>query len=161
MTESARSLSAERAFAGLEHRDLRPGIDRVHEVGRWVGTIAAPDLSLVLLDVLDWFERVVEPHIAWEEAWLYPELDRLAGTAWATKAERYEHHHIRHVAARLEADRDRLRHEPSHDQTAELLADLFGLEALLRAHIEREERFLLPLLDEAPIDWLEPAPTTA
>ena len=26
---------------------------------------------------------------------------------------------------------------------------LFGLEALLRAHVEREERFVLPLLDEA------------
>ena len=35
---------------------------------------------------------------------------------------------------------------------AELLSDLrchlLGLEALLRAHIEREERYLIPLLDE-------------
>ena len=31
---------------------------------------------------------------------------------------------------------------------------LFGLEALLRAHVEREERFLLPLLEEpdSPVD---------
>jgi hypothetical protein len=37
--------------------------------------------------------------------------------------------------------------------TAEALADarchLFSLEALVRAHLEREERFLMPLLAEA------------
>lgn len=154
MTDSARSFSAERAFADHEHRDLRPGIDRIHDVAGSVGTIAAPDLSIVLLDVLDWFETVVEPHAAWEEGWLYPELDRLAGTPWATRLMRYEHHQIRHVVARLESDRDLLRHEPNHDEAVALLGDLFALEALLRSHVEREERFLLPLLDEPPVGGL-------
>jgi hypothetical protein len=37
----------------------------------------------------------------------------------------------------------------------ELQGHLFTLEALLRAHIDREERFLIPLLDSA----VDEAPT--
>lgn len=157
MIDSARSLSAERAFANHEHRDLRPGIERIHDVAESVGTIAAPDLSIVLLDVLDWFETIVEPHAAWEENWLYPELDRLAGTPWTTRLMRFEHHQIRHIVARLEVDRDILHHELNHHEAVQLLADLFALEALLRAHMEREERYLLPLLDEPPEEGMPAA----
>jgi hemerythrin-like domain-containing protein len=148
MTGSPQVFSAERAFIDHEHRDLRPGIDRIHDVARAVGTIAAPDLSIVLLDVLDWVDRVVEPHAAWEDSWLYPEFDRLAGTAWATRVMRFEHHQIRRAASLLEVDREALRHEPNHDQACELVGHLMALETLLRAHVEREERFLVPLLDE-------------
>ena len=148
MTASPQSFSAERSFVDHEHRDLRPGIDRIHEVARSVGTMAAPDLSIVLLDVLDWVDKVVEPHAAWEDGWLYPEIDRRAGSPWATKTMRYEHHQIRAAASRLEADRDLLKHEPNHDQACDLLGHLVALETLLRAHTEREERFLFPILDE-------------
>ena len=34
-----------------------------------------------------------------------------------------------------------------------LVADLSGLEALLRANVEREERFVLPLLDSDDERW--------
>ena len=34
-----------------------------------------------------------------------------------------------------------------------LIADLSGLEALLRANVEREERFLLPLLESEAERW--------
>ena len=148
MTGFAHSYTAERSFVDHEHRDLRPGIERIHEVARAVGTIAAPDLSIVLLDVLDWVDQVVEPHAAWEDGWLYPELDARAGTPWATKSARFEHHQIREAASRLEVDRELLRHEPNHDQACELVCHLTTLEALLRSHIEREERFLFPLLDD-------------
>lgn len=149
MTATPRSFTAERSFVDHEHRDLRPGIDRIHEVARAVGTVAAPDLSIVLLDVLDWVDTVVEPHAAWEDGWLYPEIDRRAGTPWATKAMRFEHHQIRAAASRLEADRDLLKHEPNHDQACELMGHLITLETLLRSHVEREERFLFPLLEES------------
>ncbi len=119
MTPSTRILNAERSFVEHEHRDLRPGIDRIHDVARAVGTMAAPDLSIVLLDVLDWVDRIVEPHAAWEDTWLYPEFDRRAGTPWATRLMRFEHHQIRTAASRLETDRETLRHEPNHDQACE------------------------------------------
>lgn len=161
MTGSPRTFNAERSFVDHEHRDLRPGIDRIHDVARAVGTIAAPDLSIVLLDVLDWVDRVVEPHAAWEDGWLYPEFDRRAGTPWATRIMRFEHHQIRKAASLLEVDREALRHEPNHDQACELVGHLMALETLLRAHVEREERFLIPLLDEARAVVPEPSLDTA
>ena len=149
---TTRAFTAEHAFIDHEHRDLRPGLDRIHEVARAVGTVAAPDLSIVLLDVLDWVDKVVEPHCAWEDGWLYPEFDRRAGTPWATRMMRFEHVQIRAAAGWLEADRETLRHEPNHEQACEIVGHLIGLETAIRSHIEREERFLVPLLDEAGPD---------
>jgi hemerythrin-like domain-containing protein len=149
MTEFPRGASAERTFAQHEHHDLAPGIERLHAVAGAVGSIRSADLSLALLDVMDWVESVLEPHAAWEDAWLYPAIDERTGTPWATKLMAFEHRQIRTIAAQLHADRDVLHKGPSHDGAVELRAHLFGLEALLRAHIEREERFLLPLLEDA------------
>jgi hemerythrin-like domain-containing protein len=59
----------------------------------------------------------------------------------------FEHQQILEVARKLEADRELLRREPDGDQAVKLRGRLFGLEALLRAHIERENRFLIPLLE--------------
>jgi hemerythrin-like domain-containing protein len=136
------------AFAEHEHRELGRGIDRIREVAGIVGTIAAPDLSIALIDVLDWIETVLEPHAAWEDAWLYPQIDRRAGTPWATRLMTFEHHQIRAFAGLLESDRERLHHELTRDQAVQLVGHLFALDALLRAHIEREERVLRPLLED-------------
>jgi iron-sulfur cluster repair protein YtfE (RIC family) len=148
MTESLHGAPPERFFVAHEHLELRPGINRIHDVAVAVGSLAAPDLSIAVLDVLDWVDRVLEPHAAWENTRLYPEFDRHAGTAWATKMMVYEHHQIREIARRIAHDRTLLHREPSREQTAELRGHLFALEALIRAHIEREEQFLIPLLDE-------------
>jgi hemerythrin-like domain-containing protein len=73
----------------------------------------------------------------------------------------HEHEQIRSFAARVEADRDLLRHELSRDQANEVRCHLFALEGLLRAHIEREERYVLPLLDTAPVPRSEQNPAHA
>ena len=98
-----------------------------------------------------WLDHVLEPHIAWEETWLYPQIDTRTGTPWATRAARFDHQQIREMASRLRADQILLNGHPSGDQHADCRCHLFGLEALLRAHIEREERYLIPLLgDDEP-----------
>jgi iron-sulfur cluster repair protein YtfE (RIC family) len=148
MTEIAHSLAPERAFAGIEHRDLAPGLARVRSLAARVGRRAAPELAHDLHAVVRWFADVVEPHMAWEEAWLYPELDRLAGTTWATRVPRFEHGILTDMVSRLDRDGTLVVHQPTPEQAAELAAHLIALEALLRAHIEVEERILLPLLDE-------------
>jgi hypothetical protein len=55
---------------------------------------------------------------------------------------------VRAMAARLRLDHEALTIHDALDQEVETRCHLFSLEALLRAHIEREERFLIPLLDE-------------
>lgn len=140
--------TAEHAFVENEHRELAWGVDEIHGLGTRIGTIATHDLTYELLQVLTWIEKVLEPHAAWEETVVYDEIDQRAGTTWATKLMRYEHRQIRLLAHRLELDRETLRVETTHDELVELRGRLFALEALIRAHLEREELFLIPLLDQ-------------
>lgn len=136
------------SFTEHEHRDLVRGINRLHDVACEIGQRPAPELSADVLDILRWMDGSLQPHMAWEEAWLYPELDARTGTPWATRAARFDHQQVREMAAKLRADQHSLGRHETADQHSEMRCHLFGLEALLRAHIEREERFLIPLLDE-------------
>jgi hemerythrin-like domain-containing protein len=152
MTDFPHGAVAEHDFEEREHRELVPGINRVHDVAMAVGLMAAPDMCLAMLDVVDWIDNVLMPHAAWEENWLYPQFERRAGTPWATRILAFEHHQIRVIARKVVADRERFRQQPTKADLMAVRADMFALEALLRAHIEREERFLLPLLmDEVPV----------
>lgn len=136
------------AFTEHEHRDLARGINRIHDVACEIGRRPTLELAVDLLNILDWLEASLSPHIAWEEGWLYPEIDRRLGTPWATRAARFDHQQIRVMAARLRADHHLLGTHESGEPQIETRCHLFSLEALLRAHIEREERFLIPLLDD-------------
>lgn len=135
------------AYTEHEHRDLARGINQIHDVACAIGRRPMPESSVQVLDVLRWLDATLEPHIAWEESWLYPEIDARTGTPWATRAARFDHQQIREMAVRLRVDQHSLSRPDAGDQRAELRCHLFGLEALVRAHIEREERFLIPLLD--------------
>lgn len=136
------------AFAEHEHRDLVRGINRIHEVACEIGGRSLPELAVEVRQVLGWLDRILEPHIAWEESWLYPEIDARLGTPWATRAARFDHQQVRGMAAHLRTDQSMLTNGVSGDPLAATRCHLFSLEALLRAHIEREERFLIPLLEE-------------
>lgn len=147
MTEFSRAAIAEHAFVEHEHRELRPGLNHIHDVAGAVGSLAAGDFAHALREILDWVHLVLEPHTAWENTWLYPEFDRRAGTPWATRLLAFEHQQICQTARQLESDRDLLQHELARDEIVDLRWHLYALEALVRAHIEREERLLIPLLD--------------
>lgn len=140
--------TAEHSFVENEHRELAWGIDYIHRVAARVGSVTTHELTYELLEVMSWVEKVLEPHATWEEAVLYNEIDERAGTPWATKLMRYEHEQIRRLAKRLEVDREILHHETKHEELVDLRARLSGLETLIRAHMEREELYLIPLLDQ-------------
>jgi hemerythrin-like domain-containing protein len=148
MTTKAGGAQAVWAFEEHEHRDLVRGINRIHDVACEIGRRPTLELSVHVLDVLRWIDASLMPHIAWEEAWLYPEIEARIGSPWATRAARFDHQQIREMAARLRADQPLLGRPEAGDPQAEARCHLFSLEALVRAHIEREERFLIPLLEE-------------
>jgi hemerythrin-like domain-containing protein len=145
MTSGAQAVWA---FTEHEHRDLVRGINRIHEVACEIGGRSTAELSLHVLEILRWVDTTLEPHIAWEESWLYPEIDARIGTPWATRAARFDHWQVREMAARLRADQHLFGSREAAEQQAETRCHLFGLEALIRAHIEREERLIIPLLDD-------------
>lgn len=149
MTTGADEDRAVWAFAEHEHVDLTRGIDRIHDVACAVGQLPTPVLSARVLDVLRWLDGMLAPHIAWEDAWLFPEIDARTGSPATTLAARFEHRQIREVIAQLRADHDRLDHHGvPGDMNATTGSDLVRLEALIRAHLKREDRFLFPLLEE-------------
>jgi hypothetical protein len=59
----------------------------------------------------------------------------------------YEHQQIRDAAHAVAAARLALREHGSTATVIELRGRLFALDAIVRAHMAREERFLIPLLD--------------
>jgi hypothetical protein len=98
MAEFRGGTTAEHGFAEREHRELAPGIERIHAVARAVGSIAPSDWSSAVLDVIEWVETVLGPHAAREDAWLYPEIACRAGSPWATKLVTLEDKHVRRKA---------------------------------------------------------------
>lgn len=150
MTETRRDTIPEHDFASHEHHELRHGLDRIHEVGSLSGT--TDELSVAALEVLHWVESVLVPHAHWEDSWLYPEIDQRAGTPWATKLMSFEHQQIRDTASAVAAARTTLRQTRTPAAMIELRAQLFALEAVIRAHMAREERFLIPMLEPPTVE---------
>jgi hypothetical protein len=135
-----------RSFAEHELDELTAGIDRIHELGEELASLPVDQRAASIRKVLQWIDADVKPHMTWEESWLFPQIDARAGTPWATRIVRFDHRQIAAQAERLQAHCAHGSHFPPHD-TELLVADLSRLEALLRANVEREERFLLPLLE--------------
>ena len=136
------------AFTEHEHREIVRGIDRIHDMACEIGPWVTPELSARILEVLHWVDHDLAPHISWEEAWLYPLIDVRTGTPWATRSARFDHRQIRDMAARVRTDQSLIHDDNARARLPDLRCHLFGLEALLRAHIEREERYLIPLLTD-------------
>ena len=80
-----------------------------------------------------------------------PSWRRNCWTPWATKSPRFEHRQIEAVIAALETDSARWLGRSTPQTDADVVSHLSAIRALVATHIEREERFLLPLLeDRAP-----------
>lgn len=148
MTQIAAAPRPVWSFAEHEHRDLVRGLNRIHETACEVQGWVAPELPTHLVGVIDWFDHVLAPHLSWEEAWLFPEIDGRTGTPWSTRPARFDHQQIRSMVDRIREDRALLQAVDAAARLPEIKCHLFGLEALLRSHIEREERFLIPILAE-------------
>jgi hemerythrin-like domain-containing protein len=138
------------AFAESEHRDLSRGLSEIHELTTQLEQRPDPALAALTKQALGWLHAKLEPHLAWEEAALFAEIDDRAGTPWATRCARVAHQQLRSRIAQLEADWSQL-HEPGRrGRPSRVLADLAAVEALLRAHIELEEDVLFPVLTGSP-----------
>ena len=130
----------QRVGAGLAN--LRETMARAHSASR----VEAIDGAV---RTIGWLRRELLPHAAWEEAWLYPHLDAVAHTPWATRALRLEHEQIREVAAALEQEFVAAEARWSAEQAYRLVVALTRLESLIAAHLAQEQWLMRPLLDQA------------
>jgi len=141
-----------RTFAEHEHEELTADIGRIHDLSEALATMPVDQRAAGIHKVLHWVEADLKPHMAWEEHWLFPMVDRRTRTPWATRSARFDHQQITAQAERLYRHSAAGSHFPARE-AVELISDLAGLEALLRATVEREERFLLPLLESDAEGW--------
>lgn len=149
MSATQEVSEAVRAFAEHEHQDLARGIDLVHDTACAVGDVPSVATALAIRDVVAWFDFQLRPHLAWEERWLYPRIERITGTPWSTRASRYNHAQLIAALERLQGEELEALHGMSRDLQRSIRCSLFSLEALVRAHVELEEGLLLPVLSEA------------
>ncbi len=138
----------EARFYEDEHRRVRAGLAALQQTVAEAGRLGRLDAVERLTRIVIWLRRDLLPHAAWEEAWLYPRLDRETGSAWTTSALRFEHQQIRELATRLDGEFDQLNGHWNQGVVVEFVAALARLEALVTAHLAQEDRFVLPLLDE-------------
>ena len=140
-----------RSFTEHEHVEVRQGVDRLAELVAAFPTLPVDQRVLPLQRVLDWFDHTLRPHMAWEESWLFPQIDDRARTRWIACLARDDHQQIVAQADRLRTHL-RVSGIPS-SMTTTVTLDLAGLEALIRANLEREERYLLPALADEVEPW--------
>jgi hemerythrin-like domain-containing protein len=134
-------------FVEHEHRRLRVGLASLRDALSDAHRLTRSDAVDRVVRTLSWLRRDVQPHAAWEEAWLYPHVDAEAGTPWTTRALRFEHEQIREVAAQLETEFMAVETHWSVEHAYRLVIALTRVETLVAAHLAQEERFVLPLLE--------------
>jgi len=143
-----RALAERRELCGAHH-EIEPILTRIDALAEMAGNLASPDLDEALRVLLDSMAVSLLPHFDWEDATLIPALDPSAGPSSGGHLLRQQHAQIRQGIERLTVSRMALGHEPTHRQLGDLRARLYGLHALLCAHLEQEEDALLPALGEA------------
>lgn len=130
-----------------EHRALLPELGAMRAAADAVGTPAGGeelDRALRLL------HRHLLPHMRAEEAVLYPTIDRITGHD-ATATMRHDHDEIRERIDALDSLRADAAPGDASTQRA-LRAALYGLDAIVRSHLAKEEDLFHPLLDELGAD---------
>jgi hemerythrin-like domain-containing protein len=127
-----------------EHQHIQEHLGHVHE---WVSRLASETPAAqraTAQNVASFFEKHIKPHAEWEEQFLYPLVDRIAGTSTYafTTTMRYEHRIVGRWIAELRAEADKAAFDPAF--FARRTDNLLGL---VWAHFEEEEEVLLPLID--------------
>ncbi|MEU4381692.1 heavy metal translocating P-type ATPase [Micromonospora echinofusca] len=137
-----------------EHGGVRDVLAALRDTADLVAT--APDAPQCLPALRGTHRRLtgeVLPHEAAEERQLYPALADPLGSAEATSTMSRAHVEIRRLVERLGAHLAQAGDGPlRRDQLTDLLATLYGLEAILRLHLAQEEEDYFSLSPAEPAE---------
>jgi iron-sulfur cluster repair protein YtfE (RIC family) len=132
-----------------EHQHLRPHIEALAAAGDAVGAVALTSLRATVDDSLAFLLHHLIPHATAEEQVLYPAVARLLGDPRATATMTRDHVEIDRLVQELSALRTRLCtvDELDADLTGALRRVLYGLAAIVRLHLAKEEEVYVPVLE--------------
>lgn len=120
------------------HEELRAWTDELRAAARLLPSLDRASRLVLVADLVSYLHEKVEPHTHVDEQVLYPQQPVLGSSPLAAAAMAYDHLAIRSWIAKLaEAD------EADVGTLQELL---YGLDALIRVHLWKEdELFVKPL----------------
>ena len=115
--------------------------DHLRSAARRLPKLEPDQREELVAEIVAFLREEVEPHMRIDEQVLYPSAADRLGTQLATAAIAYDHRAIRRWVARLaEAD-------PGDAATVQEL--LYGLDALIRVHLWKEDELLVQPLGSA------------
>lgn len=123
-----------------DHAEFREYVDHVRLAARELPRLSSEEREALVGRVLDFCQGTLVPHAEAEEHVLYPQVAKLLGAPEATAPMIEDHELIREYVSSLSATK--------RDDIELLQELLYGLHALVSAHLRKEEELYFPLLDE-------------
>jgi iron-sulfur cluster repair protein YtfE (RIC family) len=131
-----------------EHRELRARIESLRTVADSIDTAAIESLREDVGQVYTFLIHQLIPHAQAEEQVLYPTVGRVLLAVEATETMSRDHLEVIRLTEELETLRLRLFYEPLNKSDEQALRRvLYGLYAIIKLHLAKEEEIYLPLLE--------------
>jgi hemerythrin-like domain-containing protein len=122
----------------VRHDEFRAWTDRLRAAARALPHLDAAERLELVADLVAFLHDRVEPHTRIDEEVLYPTAESRSGSPLAAASMAYDHLAIRSWIAKLA--------EADEEDVSTLQELLYGLDALIRVHLWKEdELFVKPL----------------
>ncbi len=130
------------------HSELLPCIEVLCTVADSVGQTSIDTLRRDIDDAHDFLVHTLIPHAQAEDHVLYPVIEKVLGSPEAAAPMRRDHIEIVRMARELASIRQQITGVALGDaQVKALRRVLYGLYAVIRSHIAKENEIFFPLLD--------------
>jgi hemerythrin-like domain-containing protein len=123
------------------HEEFRAWTSELRSAARRMPELEPAERFALLADIVAFLQEKVEPHTHVDEQVLYPQAAARMGSPLATAAMAYDHLAIRAWIAKLA--------EADEQDVATLQELLYGLDALIRVHLWKEDELMLSPLDSS------------
>jgi hemerythrin-like domain-containing protein len=131
-----------------EHTELMSHIEMLRSVADAIGTMPMDTLRQRVYDACMFLEYHLLPHAQAEEWALYPIVGKLLSTPAATAPMSRDHVEIGRLTEELASLKMQITgRSVSESQENALRGVLYGLYAVIKLHLAKEEEIYLPLLD--------------
>lgn len=131
-----------------EHQELKPQIEMLREVADKIGAMPISTLKQSVTEASKFLEHHLIPHAQAEEKALYPVVARCMNAPMATATMSRDHVEIGRLTEELAAWMGRnVETSISTSYENDLRRVLYGLYAIIKLHLAKEEEVYLPLLD--------------
>jgi Hemerythrin HHE cation binding domain len=119
----------------LKHDEFRAWTDELRAAARILPDLDSASRFALLADLVAYLQEKIEPHTHVDEQVLYPYAAQRLGSPLATAAMAYDHLAIRAWIAKIA--------EADEEDVATLQELLYGLDALIRVHLWKEDELML------------------